>query len=115
MSKPGPLANFTETEKWICRPLYAQYITKALDEDGVLAALGNDPEMYQKFQDYTAIMIDLLKPKPANSKTEEPTERREILVKQIVDRQAAIIASRTEKADEKTTHVTGVSFTNLKC
>lgn len=50
MSIAGAIANFTEAEKQKFRPLYAQYITKQLDDKELLAVFEGDEEKYKNFK-----------------------------------------------------------------
>lgn len=60
-------------------------------------------------------MIKLLTPKQSNTQPEEPIEHREILVKQIAEREAAVTASKTNTAVANTKHARDVNFKSLKC
>ncbi len=99
MSSAGPLSDITEVEKQKFRPLYVQLMTLQISEKDVLAILGGDEKTAKRFQDYTAMMIQLLKPKQSNDVTEESIERREILVKQKIERDAGMVALRADSPE----------------
>lgn len=118
MSTVGPLSDITEAEKQKFRPLYVQLMTLQISEKDVLAILGGDEKMAKKFQNYTAMMIQLLKPKQPNDVIKEPVERREMLVKQKIQRDAAMVAPRAESPErlQPTTEVNSTSRPmGLKC
>ncbi len=111
MSASGPITNFTDAEKQEFMPIYTKYIQKQVGPREILTALGGDKEKYKRFQGYASLMTTVLKHKQSERKTEALEERRDMLVKQVADREATIAASRQKTAAEALKYTPAVRVT----
>lgn len=114
MSAGGPLTNFTDAEKLEFKPIYTKYISKEFGPKEIFVALGRNKEKYDRFQGYASIMTNLLVMRQAEKKVEVKIEGRDLLVKQVADREAAIAASRAKSAGAAAQHTPSVRVSPTK-